>query len=182
MSKYINHRIYTDVESYLVTESDEVKETAMAIRVEKRIRPTMIPGGFAVRCPNLNREFAEAEAVIPEGEKSFPIQRNKDGIWGFKLEVGRFFPLAAFTEEGKAQMIALGSLRSIDRNLELTEAYHRDRGEKMVPARTFESVETYKQECDCEYLYLFDNGRWLIYGLYNDPDWNELNVIIGKGE
>ncbi len=109
MSKYINHRIYTDVESYLVTEIDEVKGTAMAIRVEKRICPTMIPGGFAAHCPNLDREFAEAEPVIPEGEKAFPIQRNKDGIWGFKHEVGRFYPMAAFTEEGKAQMIAQGA-------------------------------------------------------------------------
>ena len=30
MGKYINKRIYTDIESYLVTEIDEVKGTAMA--------------------------------------------------------------------------------------------------------------------------------------------------------
>ena len=59
MKKYINKRIYTDVESYLVTEIDEVKGTAMAIEVEKRIKPKMIPGGFAAHCPDLHREFAQ---------------------------------------------------------------------------------------------------------------------------
>ena len=39
MSMYINKRIYTDIDSYLVTEIDEVKGTAMAIEVEKRITP-----------------------------------------------------------------------------------------------------------------------------------------------
>lgn len=86
------------------------------------------------------------------------------------------------TQEDVEALIALSSLRSIDRNLELTEAYHWDREEKLVPARTFERAEAYRKNCGCEYLYLFDNGRWLIYGLYDDPDWNELNVIIGKRE
>ena len=91
MKKYINKRIYTDVESYLVTEIDEVKGTAMAVAVEKRIKPKMIPGGFAAHCPDLNREFAEAEPVIRKGAKPFQIKRNKDGIWGFKheVEIGR---------------------------------------------------------------------------------------------
>ena len=80
MKKYINKRIYTDVESYLVTEIDEVKGTAMAVAVEKRIKPKMIPGGFAAHCPDLNREFAEAEPVIRKGAKPFQIKRNKDGI------------------------------------------------------------------------------------------------------
>lgn len=87
MSKYINKRIYTDVESYLITEIDEVKETAMTIEVEKLIKPKMIPGGFAAHCPDLDRKFAAAEPVIREGATAFPITRNKDGIWGFKHEV-----------------------------------------------------------------------------------------------
>lgn len=64
MKKYINHRIYTDVKSYLVTEIDEVKGTAIAIEVEKRITLKMIPGGFAGHCPDLQSEFDAAE---PEG-------------------------------------------------------------------------------------------------------------------
>ena len=87
MKKYINKRIYTDVESYLVTEIDEVKGTAMAVEVEKRIKPKMIPGSFAANCPDLEQEFSEAEPVVKDGAKPFPITRNKDGIWGFKHEV-----------------------------------------------------------------------------------------------
>ena len=87
MSKYINKRIYTDVESYLVTNIDEVNGTAVAVEVEKRIKPKMIPGSFAANCPNLEQEFSDAEPVIKDGAKPFPITRNKDGIWGFKHEV-----------------------------------------------------------------------------------------------
>ena len=87
MKKYINKRIYTDVESYLVTEIDEVNGTAMAIEVEKRIKPKMIPGSFAANCPNLEQEFDAAQPVVKDGAKAFPIKRNKDGIWGFKHEV-----------------------------------------------------------------------------------------------
>ena len=87
MSKYINKRIYTDVESYLVTEINEAKGTAMAIEVEKRIKPKMIPGSFAANCPNLEQEFDAAQPVVKDGAKPFPITRNKDGIWGFRTEV-----------------------------------------------------------------------------------------------
>ncbi len=100
MSKYINKRIYSDVESYLITEIDEVNGTAMAVEVEKRIKPKMIPGGFAAHCPDLNREFAEAEPVIREGAKPFQIKRNKDDIWGFKhAVVALALPIKGMKEE-----------------------------------------------------------------------------------
>ena len=87
MIKYINKRIYTDIESYLVTEINEAKGTAMAIEVEKRIKPKMIPGGFAAHYPNLDQEFDAAQPVVKDGATAFPITRNKDGIWGFRTEV-----------------------------------------------------------------------------------------------
>lgn len=87
MIKYINKRIYTDIESYLVTEINEAKGTAMAIEVEKRIKPKMIPGGFVSHCPNLDQEFDAAQPVVKDGATAFPITRNKDGIWGFRTEV-----------------------------------------------------------------------------------------------
>ena len=80
----------------------------MAIEVEKRITPKMIPGSFAANCPDLDREFAEAEPVIRKGAKAFPIKRNKDGIWGFKHEVFFANHVACFTEEGKQQLLATG--------------------------------------------------------------------------
>lgn len=87
MSKFINKKIHTDVESWMVTEIDEKKGTAMAVSVKKNITQKMIHGGFAAHCPNLSAEFDAAEPVIADGTKAFPIQRNKDGIWGFRHEV-----------------------------------------------------------------------------------------------
>ena len=80
-ARYINRRIYTDVESWLVTDIDETKGTATATPVEKNIRPKLIPGGFFGHCPNLSDEFRAAEPVVA-GE-SFPIIRNKRGDWGY---------------------------------------------------------------------------------------------------
>ena len=100
MAKFINKRIYTDIESWLVTEIDEARGTAMATPVEKIIRPKMVPGGFAGHCPDLDREFDAAEPVI--AGKPFPIRRNKDGIWGFRHEV---ISLALPVEGCKAEWI-----------------------------------------------------------------------------
>lgn len=37
-----------------------------------------------------------------------------------------------------------------------------------------------KKKMDVEYLYLFDDGKWSVYcGLYKDPEWLELNVVVG---
>lgn len=100
MAKFINRRIYTDIESWMVTEIDEARETAMATPVKKIIRPKMVPGGFAGHCPDLDREFDAAEPVI--AGKPFPIRRNKDGIWGFRHEV---ISLALPVEGCKAEWI-----------------------------------------------------------------------------
>jgi len=84
-ARYINRRIYTDVESWLVTDIDEAKGTATAVEVKKEIKPTFIPGGFFGHCPNLPEEFRNAEPVVV-GEP-FPIIRNKKGEWGFWRDV-----------------------------------------------------------------------------------------------
>ena len=83
-------------------------------------------------------------------------------------------------------LLALGNLCEIGETLETCVAYHRDRGEKLVPASCFATVEEYetkgKADFGADYLYIYDAERWLVYGLYNDPDWNELNVVIGEEE
>lgn len=86
------------------------------------------------------------------------------------------------SQEKIEALLALGNLRCLDRELADCESYHRDRGEALVPAVTFPDIDDYKRNGNCDYLYLSDNGRWLVYGLYNDPEWNELNVIIKPKE
>lgn len=83
------------------------------------------------------------------------------------------------TEKVEA-LLALGDLRSLEPEVANCEAYYRDRGEPLVPAVTYFDEDEYKRNGNCDYLYLFANGRWLVYGLYNDPEWNELEVIIGE--
>ncbi len=90
-------------------------------------------------------------------------------------------------------LLDLGELSCLDERLDsddpnrgdLTIAYGRDAGEEaMFPAQTFASVDEYyhngESRMSADYLYLYEDGRWLVYGLYNDPDWIEMQVIIGK--
>ena len=66
-------------------------------------------------------------------------------------------------EEQIEKLFELGDLSFIDTTLDTCIAYHRDRGEKLHPARVF---ETEKEMCDhfsdcwCEYFYIFKNGKW----------------------
>ncbi len=81
MSKCISHRIYTDVESYLVTEIDEFKGTAMAIRVEKRIRPDWRPRCTANLERHGDRLVIIEKAVLRDLKycrTSVPLQGGRD--------------------------------------------------------------------------------------------------------
>lgn len=50
----------------------------------------------------------------------------------------------------------------------------------MRPAKLFANVEDYrltgKGEQVADYLYLYADGKWLVYGLYNESDWVEIKV------
>ena len=32
-----------------------------------------------------------------------------------------------------------------------------------------------------DYLYLYDDGRWLVFGLYNEPEWVQIDVTKDAG-
>jgi len=151
MEKFINKRIYTDVQSWMVTEIDEVKGTAMAIAVEKRITPKMVPGGFVGHCPDLDREFSEAKPVIADGATAFRITRNKEGIWGVKHEV---VALALPVEGCKAEWIE--SKRNAP-DAEIVDGYiwlyEMTKGGKRKT--TFEKLGTLSDTCGYFYDYNF---------------------------
>lgn len=102
------------------------------------------------------------------------------------------------TPEQVAALIKLGNLSQIGAKLapapgrphnmakpqdDVVLAYHRDCGERLQRPTRFASVEEYRQngkaQLSAEYLYLFDDGKWNVYGLYGISEWVELNVVLG---
>ncbi len=83
-------------------------------------------------------------------------------------------------------LLALGELSQLAGELTACVAYHRDRHEPMRPAKQFTSVEEYqrtaKGDMSADYLYLYDGGEWLVYGLYHEPDWVKLEIKVGENE
>src|SRR5574344_870163 len=101
------------------------------------------------------------------------IRCNYDGyVAGAGVILGGWYTDAAKVEA----MLALGELSQLA--AEPAEepadciAYHRDRHEPMRPAKRFTSIKEYqrnaKGEMSADYLYLYDSGRWSVYGLYHD--------------
>ena len=86
------------------------------------------------------------------------------------------------TAEQVEALLALGELSEIKETLETCVAYHRDMGEEYRAPFTFETVDEYqyrgKGRPAAEYLYLFDDGKWSVYGLYGISEWCDLNVVL----
>lgn len=86
-----------------------------------------------------------------------------------------------YTEPTKTQLLlALGDLSQLGEELDTCVAYHRDRHEPMRLARRFASVDDYQHlaeaEMSADYLYVYDDGKWLVYGLYNVSEWIQVEV------
>jgi len=77
-------------------------------------------------------------------------------------------------------LLALGDLSSLGTTLADTVAYHRDRGEDMRTAKHYHDIDAYRRngrrDLGVDYLYLFDGGRWLVYGIPGEQDWVEIKV------
>lgn len=86
-----------------------------------------------------------------------------------------------YTDPAKIEaLLALGDLSQLAEEPDACIAYHRDRHEPMRPARRFASVDEYQHlaeaEMGADYLYVYDDGRWLVYGLYNVAEWVEVEI------
>lgn len=105
------------------------------------------------------------------------IRCNYDGyVAGAGAILGGWYTDAAKVEA----LLVLGELSQLAEEPASCVAYYRDRREPMRPAKLFASVEEYqrtaKGEMSADYLYLYDNGRWSVYGLYHEPDWIRFEV------
>ena len=79
---FINHRIYTDIESYRVFDING--KTAKAVRVKKNPNPEymdFIPGGFVGHYPNQHDAYRYSNDIVDDGVP-FDIIQRKDGVWG----------------------------------------------------------------------------------------------------
>ena len=66
-------------------------------------------------------------------------------------------------------------------------AYHRDRGQRLVPARKFKDREVYEDEgsgsLSASYLYLFEDGRWLVcHPCGVQWKWKELSDVVNENQ
>ena len=107
------------------------------------------------------------------------VRLNWDGYVGYAGAIlGGWYK----TVEQVEALLSLGELSEIKEMPETCTAYHRDMGEEYRAPFTFETVDEYqycgKGKLAAEYLYLFDDGKWSVYGLYGISEWCDLNVVL----
>lgn len=100
---------------------------------------------------------------------------------GYPEWVGRILVKHYDTTEKVEELLALGDLSSLGERVkpneneehsfenpidDVTVAYHRDRGEALNEARTFNAIGEVMAYFNWnEYYYIFENGEWYVYDL-----------------
>ena len=113
---------------------------------------------------------------LPDGSVK-AIRLNWDG---YVAHAGTMLGGWYKTAEAADALIALGDLSEINETVESCVAYHRDRGEQYRLPRTFASVEDYQYcgmgQMNANYLYIYDDGAWHVYGIARTSEWIGLEV------
>lgn len=118
---------------------------------------------------------------------------------GYVAGVGTILAGWYNTQEKAEALLELGDLNSLGTKLapepemdhnynhtqeNVTVAYHRDRGEHLEPARIYRDIINFKKhgmsDFGADYLYLYADGKWSVYGLANKPEFIGINFIINK--
>lgn len=106
MKNFINRRLYTDIESWVITNLDEVKGTATAQSVIKVL--PKVEGGRPLYG---EEDYDKIQPSLNPGSAPFKIFRRKDGKWGFWRESCiASLPVDSLMEEGKNSLLAQGGL------------------------------------------------------------------------
>ena len=105
---------------------------------------------------------------------------------GYPEYVGKVLVENYDTTEKVEELLALGDLSSLGERVkpnenethtfensvdDVTVAYHRDRGEELIAARTYSSIGKFIRAFEdawCEFFYVFDNNEWYVYTKVND--------------
>ena len=136
---------------------------------------------MSTRCAiGMKRENGEVAAIYCHND-GYP-----EGVGAI---LGRWYRNAEKVEA----LLKLGSISSLGAKLEpeagaehtffnrqqdVTYAYHRDRKEPETSATVYPSVKSYSENARkdfwADFLYLFDNGKWLVFG--SNGDWVEIKT------
>jgi hypothetical protein len=83
---------------------------------------------------------------------------------GYISHNGKILQESYLDREKIQQLIELGDISSLDHELDLVIAYHRDRGEKLSPARIDFSLKSFKESDFEDYGYIFSlENKWIIF-------------------
>ena len=113
---------------------------------------------------------------------------------GSKFDVGVLLQKHYHDEKKVLELMQLGDLSELGKDVNpdpavehtwdnpqegVTIAYHRDRGDELIPASTFDSVADYvkhAKQLDAEFLYLYDPNydSWSVYSIYDERRWVKL--------
>ncbi len=84
------------------------------------------------------------------------------------------------TTERVEALLALGDLNQISGRLDFCNIFPEGNEQ---PIR-FVTVERFQRFAKCslsaDYLYLFDNGKWSFFDLYDDPKWVDLETVVSE--
>ena len=118
---------------------------------------------------------------MPDGSVWTVYVHNDAYVAGVGAILGGWYK----TSELVKGLLDLGDLSSLETTLADTVAYHRDRGENMRMARNYRDIDAYRRDGKNDYgadsLYLYDGGKWFVYGIANE-DWIELQVTVNQEE
>ena len=81
---------------------------------------------------------------------------------GYLEGVGATLTAHYTTAEQVRELVALGSLSSLGEDLDVTQAYHRDRGEDLDVANYGSPGQIRFSDGDYEFLYVFTPEGWLV--------------------
>lgn len=123
------------------------------------------------------------------------IHLNADG---YPAHAGVMLVMHYNTVERVEALLKLGELSQLDKFLAppegvphswakpadgVTVAYHRDRGEKLTPAKRYASANTYLKNAigdfGASYAYLYDSGKWF-FRTASKCEWIELKVEVSN--
>ena len=136
---------------------------------------------MSIRCAiGMKRENGEVAAIYchndgyPEGVGAILGRwyRNTKKVEAL-LKLGSISSLGA-----KLEPEAGAEHTIFNRQQDVTYAYHRDRKDPETCATVYPSVKSYRENARedfwADFLYLFDHGKWLVFG--SNGDWVEIKT------